>query len=778
MARGWITAILVVTLFSATATQSWAQMNRTRKPGGSTLASRLSQIKSAFIGDDKPEDEEAYAADESFSAGSRPSSNRSSGSQSPSQRTANLPARNSSRNRVQAGDLLPKGIFFDRNTKSEAVGEDFELGDEVFDTAPRRGAATNSPSNTNAAPRKSPSTTRADELQDALDDLLAVEQEHLGDAGSESLAIEPLPRAEQNQQASDAETRNFDLRQALISKANSGGIPARSEAVNDLRQQLESLEQSSPAQEEQLDSLADPFDRQSQELFSSPTQQHIPARQRSAPRTSRGGLLTPGGETLLSTKQPVILSRIEGPRQILVGREATYRVILENTSEANARSLSAEVRIPEWAEVVDVISTSGMVERTTAESTGSLRWQLDELAGRTAQSLSMRLIPRTGKPLNLSVEWTQAPIASQAFVEVQEPKLEMRISGPQEVLFNKAQRFQLSLRNPGTGVAENVVIRLIPPGGDEATASSHTVGQLEAGASKEIELELTARDAGELTMKASATAAGGLQTEAVRQVLCRKPELELDWRGPAEKYAGTEASYYFRLRNTGTANTDSVAMRVKLPQGVKLVSASEGYQLDAKSGEVTWQVSGIPAGEEEFIQICCQVDRAGANRFEISAQTAGGDLRSEKHIETNVIAVADLELSVSDPQGPVPVGETAVYEIRIRNRGTIDAQNVGVVGLFSAGIDPNSVEGAQFSVRDGRVSIHPINTLPAGQELVLRIRAVATQAGTHVFRAEVSCKDLDIKLAAEETTKFYVDQYHWEDGETAYSSDPSMVGNR
>ena len=27
--------------------------------------------------------------------------------------------------------------------------------------------------------------------------------------------------------------------------------------------------------------------------------------------------------------------------------------------------------------------------------------------------------------------------------------------------------------------------------------------------------------------------------------------------------------------------------------------------------------------------------------------------------------------------------------------------------------------------------------------------------GTHVFRAEVLCRDLEIKLAAEETTRFY-----------------------
>ena len=771
MARGWIKIVVVLALVGATATESWAQKGAARKPGGS-LASRFGQL---FNGNSAADDEKAYAPEDYSSPRNRTPAKQSSGSQ---------PARSSAQNRVLPGDLLPKGIFFDRNSQDQVSADDIELGDEVFNSSPRRGSVAAAAA-TIRTPRKSPATTRENELQDALDDLLAVEQEQLSEPAGNTTAIEPLPNPNQRQPAAnntrsaaaDADAREFDLRQAMIEKANTGEKAVRSEAVNDLRQQLESLQEKAPVEHEQNTSLADPFDRQNKEIFASPTQEFAPTRQPAAPRQT-GGFLTTGGETLLSSKQPVIVSRVEGPRQIMVGREATYRVVLENSSEADARGLSAEVRIPDWAEVVDVNSTSGTVERSDIDGTGALRWQLQQLAGRSAQSLSVRLIPRSGKPLNLSVAWTQAAIASQTMVEVQEPKLEMKISGPQEVLFNKAQRFQLSLRNPGTGSAENVIIKLVPPGCDEASASSHTVGVLEAGAVKEIELELTAREAGELTMKASATASGGLHSEAVRNVLCRKAELELDWRGPAEKYAGTEASYYFRVRNAGTADTDAVAMRIKLPQGVKLVSASEGYKLDSQKGEITWQVESIAAGQAEFMQLNCEVVRAGMNRFDVSAQTASGDLKSSKAIETNVMAIADLKLTVSDPKGPVPVGETAIYEIRIRNRGTTDAQNVGVVGLFSAGIDPNAVEGAQFSVRDGRVSIHPINTLPAGEEMVLKIRAVAKQAGTHVFRAEVSCEDLDIKLAAEETTKFYEDQYRWEDGETAYSNDPNAVGTR
>ena len=120
--------------------------------------------------------------------------------------------------------------------------------------------------------------------------------------------------------------------------------------------------------------------------------------------------------------------------------------------------------------------------------------------------------------------------------------------------------------------------------------------------------------------------------------------------------------------------------------------------------------------------------------------------------------LADLKLDVSDPAGPVAVGADAVYEIHIENRGASAAEDVKVVALFSAGIEPETVEGAMYSVTDGRVTFRTIDKLPAGRQVVLRIRAHGTEPGHHVFRAEVLCKDLDIKLAEEETTLFFADE--------------------
>lgn len=475
-------------------------------------------------------------------------------------------------------------------------------------------------------------------------------------------------------------------------------------------------------------------------------------------------------DVLVSTEQPVIVSHVEGPRSILVGREATYRVTLENTSNTPAQNLSAVVHVPEWAELVDVTSTSGVVQQGDASDAG-LEWRLPELAARSSQTLRLRLIPESGQEFDLGVQWSQESAASHAKVVVREPRLEMTISGPQEVLFGTPQRYRLTLRNPGNGAAEGVAVSLIPPGSDASSATTHRIGTLAPSEIKQLELELTAREAGEMVLQATASANGGLETEVIKRVLCRKPELEIDWRGPDQKYAGTETAYYFRVRNPGTATTEPVEITARLPEGVSFVSASDSFAVDAATGVVTWRLPNLSPAEERFVQFHCQLDRPGQKEFEVTASTIDGNLADSTLVRTEVIALADLKLEVRDPRGARPIGEPVLYEIHVKNRGTTDARGIAIVGLFSEGIDPVSVEGAQNSVRDGRVTFQPVKSLPAGGEVLLRIRAVASQPGTHIFRAEVACDDLDIRLAAEEATRFFEDEFHWDEGETPYTAE-------
>jgi len=281
-----------------------------------------------------------------------------------------------------------------------------------------------------------------------------------------------------------------------------------------------------------------------------------------------------------------------------------------------------------------------------------------------------------------------------------------------------------------------------------------------------------------LKIHASAVATGDLRTESIKTVMCRKPALQVDWRGPDKKYAGAVATYYFRVRNPGTAPAEQVAVQVNLPAGAELVEASEGHAWDADRRAIMWKGAGLNAGEERFMQVQCRMSQPGVNKMELSAQTASGDLSDAKSVPVTVEALADLKLEVSDPKGVVPVGDMTVYEVRIKNRGQSSARGVNVVAMFSDGIDPSHVEGGQHAIRDGRVSFRTIDSLAAGSETVFKIHAKASKPGTHVFRTEVACDELGAKLAAEETTLFFDEEDRWADASTAYADEPNGTTTR
>ena len=124
---------------------------------------------------------------------------------------------------------------------------------------------------------------------------------------------------------------------------------------------------------------------------------------------------------------------------------------------------------------------------------------------------------------------------------------------------------------------------------------------------------------------------------------------------------------------------------------------------------------------------------------------------------TRVESVANLVMDVKDPAGPVALGEDAVYELRIRNRGTKEAENVEVFAYFSRGVEPVAAEGAPNRIMPGQVIFQPIPSIAPGAETVMKVRARAEVAGNHVFRAEAHCKPLSARLISEATNLFYAD---------------------
>lgn len=478
-----------------------------------------------------------------------------------------------------------------------------------------------------------------------------------------------------------------------------------------------------------------------------------PAENRSASAAKPAVEGSPESNVLFARKSPILSIETIGPRRMVVGKEATFEVTIQNSGEVAADGITVLVGLPEWADVAGAQPSVGETHPSQARGE-PYQWTVGHIDAKARERLVLKIVSRQSKPFDLAVRWDYKPAASQATIEVQEPKLVMRLDGPREVFFGKREVYKLKLSNSGNGPAENVVLNLASMSSGESQPVSHRIGTLNAGEERTIEIELTARQAGNLVIQVSAQGDSNARVDLTERVVVRRPSLKVNLEGPAVQYVGTQAAYKVRVFNPGDAPAKGVKVGVTLPTGVKFATGTEGAQVATTGNKVQWNVDNLEAGGERVFTLRCALALSGASRLEVTT-TADDDLTASSEATTRVEAMADLRLEVKDPEGPVPVGEDAVYELRIRNRGTKTAENVEVMAYFSSGIEPTSAEGYLHRISTGQVVFNPIASVAPGAEVTLRVKARADAVGNHIFRAEVHCKPLGTRLVREETTHFY-----------------------
>jgi uncharacterized repeat protein (TIGR01451 family) len=482
-------------------------------------------------------------------------------------------------------------------------------------------------------------------------------------------------------------------------------------------------------------------------------------------------------DVLFSAQSPLISVEATGPSKILIGKPSSFVVKVRNAGDVAANNVVVTVNIPPFAEIAEVQSTAGSTRAAAGtERTEPFQWKIARFEPHSRETLTLKIIPRKSIPIDLAVQWTCSPEVSQTLVEVQEPKLSMTLSGPAEVHFGQTRVYKLSISNPGNGDAENVMVSLLPIGHGAEGSASHKIGVLKAGQNKSIEVELTARQAGALTIRAQAYADGGLRAEASEPVLVRRANLKLDADGPKVKYAGTGGNYRIHVTNPGDATAENVQITLMLPPQAKYVSSNGAGHAEVDRGKIVWNAGNVQPGGERMFEVQCVLNAQGDNRIQVLVN-GDDELSASAVVNTRVEALADLKLEIRDPQGPIQLGDDAIFEVIIRNRGTKSAENIDLVVFFSEGLEATSVQGGANEIGRGQVMFKTISTLAADSETVLRVHARADRAANHVFRAELVCESLQTKLAAEETTRFYGEEVEQPTGGHKHGHDLQPVPN-
>lgn len=465
----------------------------------------------------------------------------------------------------------------------------------------------------------------------------------------------------------------------------------------------------------------------------------------------------PSSNVLLTQRAPALKVEATGPATISVGSKAVYQVRVINSGTVDAQAIVVRVLVPSWASIERTEAAHGSTTIQTEAASGlqQIAWEIAQLGTQQETTLLVHLIPREGRPLQLLVDWNYKRAPVEAVIQVQEPKLELALHGPEEVHCGQtASSYVLEVRNVGTGSAEQVTVAVAGDGAGQVAPARHVIERLLAGQSKQIELELIARRSGVVTIEAHAESQGAQHTHLVRRVEVVQPELTLSIDAPPAQYAQTDVRYRVDVSNAGSAAARDIRITVTLPPEAELVGADELGEPDEESGRICWQLGELAPGDRHTVTATCRYAEPAVTTLKVRAEAAE-QVATEAEAIVRIEGFTDLGLVLNDPKKPVAVGAEAEYEVVVENRGTQPAAGVDLVVFFSQGIEPVSAEGAGHIIAPGQVVFDSIESLAPGQKHTFRVVAQAETPGNHVCRAEVTCKRLEIRLVRDEVTRFY-----------------------
>ena len=196
----------------------------------------------------------------------------------------------------------------------------------------------------------------------------------------------------------------------------------------------------------------------------------------------------PGGKHLEGPQSPQLTIEKVVPREVQVGKPATFRITVRNTGQAVADNVEVRDQIPRGTRLLDASP------RAARGPNGEVTWTLGTIKPGEQSSVQLQLMPTAEGEIG-SVATVHFDAGVSARTVATRPKLVVETTGADRVLAGNAVTLTIVVSNPGTGVASGVVLEEHIPAGLQHPAGSeleYNVGDLRPGESRRLELQMTA----------------------------------------------------------------------------------------------------------------------------------------------------------------------------------------------------------------------------------------------------------------------------------------------
>jgi uncharacterized repeat protein (TIGR01451 family) len=477
------------------------------------------------------------------------------------------------------------------------------------------------------------------------------------------------------------------------------------------------------------------------------------------------------GETRVKWQAPELSVKVHAPKALALNQEVPVTYAVAGDAPTDGTSVTVTATIPPEMELV-------RTEPKAVVDGNQLIWTLPGTGADRPQSVEAVYRPLRVGSADLAADVrTSDGQSSHGSVPVQvtAAKLLLRLEGPRTAMVGDTLPFKVVVSNVGDGPAEQVRVQARTDegadGADKSSKLDETIATLPAGKSRTIDLPVSARHGGNLTVEALAAGAGNLVAlPQAATVDVREAGLAVSVHGPGRGYIGQEVSWKIVVRNVGDVPLGKVMLRATLPAEVKFVRATDGGRVSGK--QVDWDLGTAPARQDRSVELTavCEkltrqtalsanataapvVERDGPVRTASTAKSIAPDRPAQASFE--IIGIPALQMSIKDANDPVGVGQRTTYTIRVKNAGTLAATRVEVAAEVPGLMIPVRATGpgTRATITGRSVTFPAVESLAPNAEATFVVEVEGAMPGDARFRAEARSVLLAQPLRAEEPTR-------------------------
>lgn len=464
-----------------------------------------------------------------------------------------------------------------------------------------------------------------------------------------------------------------------------------------------------------------------------------------------GSSKCPAGGTLDEKSGGAIRIVKSVPRQGVAGKPLEYTITATNLCEC---ALAGVVITEKFSGTIEGKSALPSA-KVTAEA---VEWEVGSLKSGERKILTVTGIAKVSGSVTTAAEAVYNLVPCNE-AKAALPALKIALEAPKQALLCDAIPVKLTVTNQGTAKAKNVKVTQDFPKGLEAVdhriALAERLGDLAAGASRSLIVELKAQKAGRYVQQASVATGDGfsaISSAVTTEVL--EPLLKVGVEGPEKVLVGKNADYKVSVQNAGKTDVTGTAVTAAIPASMQFVSASSGGKVAGKS--IAWEVGTLGVGKQIFLSATLKAIKAGPSESVVAAK---GKCCKEAlgKTKTEVTGIPAIRLEVTDTADPIQVGGTEKFLVVVTNQGSAPDKKIVVKVSFEEQFEYVSSTGpTQGKSEDVKmVEFAPLGSLEPGQKVTWEVKAKALSEGDHLVNVEMACDSIGRKVHETEATRVY-----------------------